>query len=116
VPGPVRFAIQLARDRLRLVRIEDVYWLEAEGHTTLVRLRGARRLRDTRPLGRLLAKLPPSLFVRVHRNHAVNVDRVRELRRREGDADWELVLDPPVNRVLAVSRSAVASLRRRVRA
>ena len=50
----------------------------------------------------------------MHRNHAVNLRRVRELRgRRDGD-DREVKLEPPVNRVLPVSRSALKSLLRAI--
>jgi DNA-binding LytR/AlgR family response regulator len=49
-------------------------------------------------------------FLRTHRNYLVNPDRVRHVRRRSSGEDWELKLDPPVNRVLPVSRSALGAL------
>jgi DNA-binding LytR/AlgR family response regulator len=51
-----------------------------------------------------MAVFEPYGFVRVHRNHAVNLALVRELRRREGSDDWELKMEPPVNRVLPIAR------------
>jgi DNA-binding LytR/AlgR family response regulator len=48
--------------------------------------------------------------VRTHRDYLVNPDRVRQVRKRSSGEDWELKLDPPVNRVLPVSRSALADL------
>ena len=42
-----RLAIRLARDERRLVDVADVYYLEAEAGSTLVRLRSARTLRGT---------------------------------------------------------------------
>ena len=54
-------------------------------------------------------------MLRVHRSFLVNMDRVRELRLRSGDPnDWELKLDPPVNKVLPVSRPGYTLMRRRL--
>jgi DNA-binding LytR/AlgR family response regulator len=106
-----RLLLHLARDRHLAVDPSDVYFLEATGETTLVRLRSSRRLRDTRALGELVPVLAPFGFVRVHRNHAVNVRHVLEIRRRGGEADWEVKLEPPVNLVLPVSRTYLKRLR-----
>jgi hypothetical protein len=43
--------LHLARDRRRAIDPHDIYFLEATGQTTLVRLRSSRRLRDVRTLG-----------------------------------------------------------------
>jgi DNA-binding LytR/AlgR family response regulator len=40
----------------------------------------------------------------------VNLNRVLELRSR-GDNEWELKMDPPVNKVLPVSRRRLPDLR-----
>ncbi|MCG6926185.1 MAG: hypothetical protein LJF30_12830 [Acidobacteria bacterium] len=52
-----RVLLHLAGRRRRVVEAEDIYYLEAQGDETDVRLRAARRLRDVRsPLrGRRLA-------------------------------------------------------------
>jgi DNA-binding LytR/AlgR family response regulator len=105
-----RLLLHLARDRRRAVDPHDVYFLEATGETTLVRLRSSRRVRDVRALGELVPLLAPFGVVRVHRNHAVNVRHVLEVRRRTGEADWEVKLEPPVNRVLPVSRTYLKKL------
>jgi len=99
---------------LRRVPVDpkDVYFLEAVGDDTLVRLRSKRRLRDVRSLGTLLKEFTPYGFLRIHRNHAVNLARIQEIRRRKGREDWEVKLEPPVNRVLPVSRGEVAKLLR----
>jgi DNA-binding LytR/AlgR family response regulator len=89
---------------------DEVYYLEAEGERTLVRFRGARRLRDQRALGELLPLFEPHGFVRIHRNHAVNLAHVRLIRRRKGVDDWEAKLKPPVNRLLPVSRARLKTL------
>jgi DNA-binding LytR/AlgR family response regulator len=67
-------------------------------------------LRDLRSLAEVLALFPAGHLVLVHRRYAVNVDRVEEIRRRDGGRDWELKLEPPVNRVLPVSRTHLARL------
>jgi len=97
-----------ASDGPRLVRRAvdpaDVYFLEADGGDTVVRLRGATRLRDARRLSELLALFEPFGFLRIHHSYAVNLRRVRELRQREEGDDWEVKLESPVNRVLPVAR------------
>lgn len=96
--------------RRRVVDLDDIFFVEAVGHDTLVRLRGSRPLRDARKLGELFQILEPHGFVRVHDNHAVNPNRVFEIRKRARAQDWELKLEPPVNRVLPVSRRGLAAL------
>lgn len=88
----------------------EVFFLEADGDETVVRTRGRRRLRDVRSLGEVLRRLLAGTFVQVHRSMAVNVDRVDEVRRRPGGRDWELRLEPPVNRVLPIARGRVEAL------
>jgi DNA-binding LytR/AlgR family response regulator len=88
----------------------DVYYLEAVGDVTLIRIRSARPLHDVRSLGELLPAFTPYGFHRIHRNHAVNLDRIREIRRRKKGSDWELKLEPPVNRVLPISRNTLKKL------
>jgi DNA-binding LytR/AlgR family response regulator len=61
-------------------------------------------------LAELTARFPKGLFVLVHRSAAVNVDRVAEVRRRTNGRDWELRLEPPVDRVIPVARRRVAAL------
>jgi len=89
---------------------DEIFLLEARGDETEVRTRGRRRLRDVRSLGEVLERLPAGLFVPIHRSVAVNVDRVTEIRRRPNGRDWELRLEPPVNRVLPVARGRLAAL------
>ena len=48
-------------------------------------------------------------FAMIHRSWAVNLRRVREIR-PAADNGWEVKLDPPVNRVLPVSRRRVSAL------
>lgn len=66
------------------------------------------------PLGQLakqhLHDVRSWAFFQSHRSYAVNPDRVSEVRRRERRRDWELKLEPPVNRVIPVGRSHLAAL------
>jgi len=48
-------------------------------------------------------------FAMIHRSWAVNLRRVQEIR-PAADSGWEVKLDPPVNRVLPVSRRRVSAL------
>ena len=105
-----RVLLHLERDLRRVVDVGAIYSLEATGETTRVRLRSARELRDTRSLGELMAVVSAFGLVRVHRNHAVNLSHVAEIRRRDAEADWEVALEPPVNRVLPVGRTYLARL------
>ena len=109
-PSTERVLLHLGRDRRRAIDASEVYFLEATGETTLVRLRPSRRLADVRALGELGPLLAPFGIVRVHRNHAVNVRHVLEIRRRSGEADWEIKLGAPVNEVLPVGRTYLKRL------
>jgi DNA-binding LytR/AlgR family response regulator len=105
-----RVLLHLEDGRRVPVEPDEVFYLEAQADETEVRTRGRRRLRDVRSLAELTARFPKGLLVPVHRSAAVNVDRVDEVRRRANGRDWELRLEPPVNRVIPVARKRVAAL------
>jgi DNA-binding LytR/AlgR family response regulator len=92
------------------VNPDEVYFLEAVGDETLIRTQRKKRIRYVRSLGELFPLFEPYGFVRVHRNHAVNLVRIREIRRRGEGKDWEIKLLPPVNLVLPVSRNVLRTL------
>lgn len=93
-------------DALRIpIDPAEIYFLEAEDHDTLVRLRGKRRLRDSRGLGELESVLGGHHLLRVHRNFIVNLRRIHEIRARKDNDSWELKLEPPVNRVIPIGRT-----------
>ena len=115
MPGPDPVAarrVLLHLDDGRRVPLDpaEIFLLEARGDETVVRTRGRRPLRDVRSLGELMRRVPPGVFVLIHRALAVNVDRVAEIRRRPGERDWELRLEPPVNRILPVARGRAEAL------
>lgn len=101
-----RLLLHLGPGLRRAIDPDDIYFVEATGDDTEVRTRAARALRDVRPIGVLEAPFLRQGFLRTHRNYLVNPRHVREVRRRSGGEDWELMLDSPVNLVLPVSRSA----------
>ncbi len=105
-----RVLLHLDRDRRRVVEAASIYYLEAVGQTTLVRLRAARPLRDVRSLGEMSRVLSAVGVLRVHRNHAVNVAHILEIRRRDAAGGWEIRLEPPVGVVLPVSRALLKRL------
>ena len=73
-----RVLLKLSEFRRVPVDPSEVYFLEAVGDNTLVRLRSKRRLRDLRRLGTLLKQFAPYGFLRVHRNHAVNLACIQD--------------------------------------
>ncbi len=96
---PERITARLA-GRTQIVPVEAIDWIEAADN--YVRLHLAERIVLMRePLAHLLNRLDPERFVRVHRSHAVQIDRVVELR-SGSRGDGELVLAN--GKVLAVSR------------
>ena len=105
-----RVLIHVAGGRRIPIEPDEVFLLEAVGDETDVRTRGARRLRDVRSLGEVVERFPAGAIVVVHRGFAVNVDRVSEIRRRANGRDWELKLEPPVNRIVPVARDRVREL------
>jgi len=88
----------------------EVFYLEAAGDETVVRTRGRRLLQDVRSLGEVAERFPAGTLLPIHRSIAVNVERIAEVRRRPGGRDWELGLEPPVNRVLPIARARLEDL------
>lgn len=89
----------------------EIYFVTSDQGDAMVRLRTARRLRDVRTIGELEMRLVPHGFLRIHRETVVNLRRIRSIRPTGGAAGgWEVRLDPPVNRVLPVSRRRTSDL------
>ena len=108
-----RVLLHLKGSRHLAVDPDDVYYLEAAGNDTIVRKHGRRTLRDVRTMSQVLAEFEPHHFHRIHDKWAVNLRRIHEIRLHRDGRDWEVVLRPPVNRVLPVSRSRLQGLLRR---
>jgi len=105
-----RILLHLAEGQRRAIDPQEVYYLEILKEDTRVRLRSARTLVDIRPAEKLLPLFEPHGFLRIHREYVVNLRRIRDIRRRANGREWEVKLEPPVNRVLPVSRGALAEL------
>ncbi|MFI5250482.1 MAG: LytR/AlgR family response regulator transcription factor [Gemmatimonadales bacterium] len=79
---PPRFAIR-GNGRVTLVPPADIDWVEAMDNYVRVHIGPTTHtIRDT--LTRVVRRLPPHMFLRVHRSAAINVGRVRELRTLAG--------------------------------
>jgi two-component system LytT family response regulator len=67
-----------SREKVVLVRADDVDWIEAADYYVSIHAAGkSHLLRET--MMELEKRLDPAKFVRVHRSAIVNVDRVREI-------------------------------------
>lgn len=72
-----RFVVKAA-GRIRLVRAEEVLWIEAAGNYARLHTReGRHSLRET--MQSLEQQLDPARFLRIHRSYIVNLDEVREI-------------------------------------
>jgi len=109
--APHRILVHISRSEHRVLDPDDVYFLRASGGETEVRLRSRTPLVDVRPIGEVAPLFEPFGFVRIHREHAVNIAHIRLLRLQADGRDWELKLEPPVNRVLPVARDRFERLR-----
>ena len=78
------------RDRVLLVAVKDVDWIEAEGKYVRIHVREQSHLiRDG--IAAVEARLDPRQFVRIHRSTIVNLRRITELQRGDG-GDYIVVL------------------------
>jgi len=79
---PERFLVRKLR-REFLIAANDIDWLQAEGNYVGLHVNGHDYLlRAT--LTDFLAQLDPGRFVRVHRSHAVNLSRIKEIEPLDG--------------------------------
>lgn len=87
-------------DRVLLLNIGDVDWLEAAGNYVCVHAgKQSHIVRDS--LGHIESRLDPEHFARIHRSTVVNLDRIRELR-PHWHGDYKIILQS--GQVLPLSR------------
>jgi len=108
--APHRILIHISRSEHRVLDPDDVYYLGARGGETEVRLRSRTPLVDVRTIGEITPLFGPFGFVRIHREYAVNIAHIRLLRLQADGRDWELKLEPPVNKVLSIARDRLKGL------
>jgi len=94
-----------------LIEIDGIFYLEAQGDDTLIRTRRKKPYKSVQRLGELAKKLPAPAFVRCHREYIVNLNRVRVLTPRNS-RDYDLRLDPPVNRRIPIARNRLEPIRK----
>ena len=72
-----RIAVR-SMNRIVIVQVTDIICLDAQDN--YVKIRTDRPYLHKETLTRLMSRLDPTSFLRVHRSHAVNLREVRELR------------------------------------
>ena len=105
----LRFPVRAEPGRVVLLEKSQIFFVAAEADDSLIRTARKKQYRHSERLDQVEARLPSPPFFRVHRSYLVNLNRVLELRSR-GNDEWELKMDPPVNKVLPVSRRRLADL------
>ena len=105
-----KFPVSGEPGRVVLLDRGGIYYIEAEGDDSLIRTARRKRYPHVEPLETVEGRLPSPPFFPIHRSYIVNLDRVYELRSR-GDGEWEVKMDPPVNKVLPVSRRRMDEFR-----
>jgi len=76
--GPIQRLLVRERDRMRIVRTEQIEWIESEEKYVRLHL-GQESLLHRETMNRLEQRLDPQRFVRIHRRQIVNLNFVREL-------------------------------------
>jgi len=65
-------------DRVIIVKIDEINWIEAEGNYVRIHYgKQSALIRET--LSRLASQLDPHKFPRIHRSRLVNIERIQEL-------------------------------------
>ena len=73
----MRFEVRLGH-RVQLVHADEIDWIEAQGDYAGLHVRAHMHL-VREPLQRLVGRLDPTRFVRIHRSTIVRLDRVAEM-------------------------------------
>ena len=105
-----RLPIKGADGSIDLIEIDGIFYLEAQGENTIIRTKRKKTYKSVQRLGEMAKKLPAPAFVRCHREYIVNLNRVRSLTPRNS-RDYDLRLDPPVNRRIPIARDRLEKIR-----
>ncbi len=104
-----RLPLKRADGSIDLIEVDAIFYLEAKEGDTLVRTKRKKPYRSIQRLHELAKKLPAPSFVRCHREYIVNLNRVRSITPRSS-RDWDLRLDPPVNRRIPIARDRLTKI------
>jgi two-component system LytT family response regulator len=99
-------------DRTIYLTADEIDWIEAADYYVEIHV-GAASYLHREPLRDLARWLGDDRFLRIHRSHLVNRDRVRELRREDGELFVVMASGPPL-RVSRSFRAQVLALHTRV--
>jgi len=91
------------------VECDQIFYIEAEREDSLVRTVKKIPHRRRKSLHDLEPRLPSPHFC-IHCSYLVNLARAFELRER-GEGEYEIKMDPPMKKVLLVSRKRFPDLR-----
>ncbi|MGA8862430.1 MAG: LytTR family DNA-binding domain-containing protein [Gallionella sp.] len=95
-------------NRLILIDLEDIVWLEANNHYTWIATAEGRYLSNL-SLADLETRMEPAVFFRCHRSHIVNLKFVKEID-RVGDSH-QLLLEKIESAKVPVSRKRITELK-----
>lgn len=111
---PVRLARQLPVERdgaTQFVPVDDIVAIHANAHYTYI-FNGTTKLFCPLAIGEIEARLDKNRFVRIHRSHIINIDRVIGYR-RSGDSEM-VELAAAERYTVPVSRSRIGWLKSRI--
>ena len=106
-----RLPVKRAGGSIDLIEIDGIIYLEAKGDDTLIRTKRKKPYKSVQRVGELAKKLPTPAFVRCHREYIVNLNRVRSITPRNS-RDYDLRMDPPVNRRIPIARNHLKQIRK----
>jgi sigma-54 dependent transcriptional regulator, acetoin dehydrogenase operon transcriptional activator AcoR len=109
-PGPPRRMIGVRANRTVLLRLREVSFAASEDDDVWLSTDQGRLRAGSSGLDRLDSELADAGFLRVHRQYVVNLDRVREVERRD-KGELVLVMDDDENTMVPVSRRNARAVR-----
>jgi hypothetical protein len=110
-PEPPRRVVGVRENRMVLLRLPEVLFAESDGNEVWLSTDQGRLQAASPGMDKLDNELTDAGFLRVHRRHIVNLNRIREVERRD-KGELVLVMDDPENTMVPVSRRNVRAVRR----
>ncbi|MDT5312876.1 MAG: hypothetical protein QOE74_1896 [Mycobacterium sp.] len=110
VEEPRRRVVGIRDNRMVLLRAPEVLFAESDGNEVWLSTDQGRMRAAAPGLDKLDHELANAGFLRVHRQHIVNLSRIREVERRD-KGELVLVMDDHENTMVPVSRRNVRAVR-----